>query len=60
MRGLIRKGLATLAADQRGATALEYGLILALVVIAMAAALGPLGDATGGMWAGIRDKLAGI
>jgi pilus assembly protein Flp/PilA len=31
--------------DESGATAIEYGLIAALVSIAMVAALGPVGDA---------------
>lgn len=32
--------------DDRGATAVEYGLIVALVVIAMSAALATLADST--------------
>ena len=33
-----------LAGDRSGATAIEYGLIAALIAIAMAATAGPLGD----------------
>jgi len=39
-----------LGADQRGATAIEYGLIAALIVIAMMSGLSSLGGGVGGMW----------
>ncbi|HEX5238401.1 MAG TPA: Flp family type IVb pilin [Sphingomicrobium sp.] len=52
----IRKMLRMLGADQRGATAIEYGLICALIVIAMMAGLTKLGGGTNGMW----GKLATI
>ena len=46
----IRRILRTLGADQRGATAIEYGLIAALIVIAMMAGLQSMGGGVGGMW----------
>jgi pilus assembly protein Flp/PilA len=46
----IRTSLRTLRADQRGATAIEYGLIAALIIIAMTAGLESLGGGVGGMW----------
>jgi pilus assembly protein Flp/PilA len=46
----IRTTLRTLGADQRGATAIEYGLIAALIVIAMMGGLEALGGGTNGMW----------
>ena len=46
----IRKTLRMLGADQRGATAIEYGLIAALIVIAMIGGLQSLGGGVGGMW----------
>jgi pilus assembly protein Flp/PilA len=42
--------LRTLRADRRGATAIEYGLIAALIVIAMMTGLSSLGGGVGGMW----------
>jgi pilus assembly protein Flp/PilA len=39
-----------LGADERGATAIEYGLIAALIVIAMMAGLQSMGGGVGGMW----------
>lgn len=46
----IRQHLLKLLAEQRGATAIEYGLIAALIVIAMIGALSGLGGGVGGMW----------
>ena len=46
----IRKILRMLGADERGATAIEYGLIAALIVIAMIAGLESMGGGVGGMW----------
>ena len=46
----IRHNLLMLLASQRGATAIEYGLIAALIVIAMMGALSTLGGGVGGMW----------
>ena len=39
-----------LYADRRGATVVEYGLILAGIVLAIMGALHSLGGATGAMW----------
>jgi pilus assembly protein Flp/PilA len=42
--------LRMLRANERGATAIEYGLIAALIVIAMMAGLQSMGGGVGGMW----------
>jgi pilus assembly protein Flp/PilA len=39
-----------LRADERGATAIEYGLIASLIVIAMMTGLESMGGGVGGMW----------
>jgi pilus assembly protein Flp/PilA len=44
-------------ADRRGATALEYGLIVSLVVIAIIAAMVAVGTATGGMWNMVSTRI---
>lgn len=44
--------------DRRGATAIEYGLILAFVVIAMIVGLTALADSTTGMWNTVDTKVA--
>ena len=54
----IRTALHMLRADQRGATAIEYGLIAALIVVAMMAGLTKLGGGTNGMWGKISTTVA--
>lgn len=49
--------LGAFARDRRGATAVEYGLILALVVLAMMSALVGVGDVTSNMWSNISTKV---
>lgn len=51
----IRKSLRMLGACRRGATAIEYGLIAALIVIAMMGGLRTLGGGAGGMWTKVGD-----
>lgn len=45
--------------DDQGATAVEYGLILALIVIAMITALQGLATSTSDMWTGISTTVDG-
>lgn len=42
--------LRRLCSDKRGATAIEYGLIVSLIVVAIIGALSALGGGAGGMW----------
>ena len=49
----IRTVLRKLRTDQKGATAIEYGLIAALIVIAMMGGLRAMGGGAGGMWSNI-------
>jgi pilus assembly protein Flp/PilA len=53
----IRMTLRRLRSDKRGATAIEYGLIAALIVISMMAGLSQLGGGAGGMWTVLKDKV---
>ena len=53
----VRRMLRMLVTDERGATAIEYGLIAALIVVAMVAALGSLGGGTLGMWTKINSAV---
>lgn len=48
--------LKKLVDDQSGATAIEYGLILSLIVIAMIAALQGVATATVAMWGNVESK----
>ena len=49
--------LRRLARSRKGATAVEYGLILALVVLTMLAALQGLAGTTTGMWNNVSSKV---
>jgi len=46
-----------LGADQRGATAIEYGLIAALIIVAMMGGLSLLGGNTGAMWGKLKTAV---
>jgi pilus assembly protein Flp/PilA len=46
----IRKNLRMLVANQRGATAIEYGLICALIAVASIGGMQALGGGVGGKW----------
>ena len=50
--------LRRLRRDQQGATAIEYGLIAALVVIAMITALGAFANESITMWTNVGNKVA--
>jgi pilus assembly protein Flp/PilA len=54
----IRTILRKLRANKRGATAIEYGLIAALIVIAMMGGLQALGGGTNGMWGRISTNVS--
>jgi pilus assembly protein Flp/PilA len=56
----IRLMLRKLRADQRGATAIEYGLIAALIVIAMVGGASALGGGSMGMWTNILTKITAV
>lgn len=53
----IRRILRILGADQRGATAIEYGLICGLIVVAMMAGLQSLGGGVNGKWGKLEQKI---
>ena len=47
-----------LPVNEEGATAVEYGLIAALIVIAMIGGLSQLGGGAGGMWTELSAAVA--
>jgi len=51
------KQLGKLSRDQRGATAVEYGLILALIVLMIIGALSLFASKTINMWNNVADKV---
>ena len=52
----IRKICRKLFLDQKGATAIEYGLIVALIGVAIVGAVSKLGGGSNGMWTTIADR----
>lgn len=54
--GMIKR----LLADRKAATAIEYGLIVALVVIASLAAMVQLGHGTTSMWKNISTAVIAV
>ena len=53
----IRTYFRTLRADRRGATAIEYGLIVALIAIATISGMQSLGGGVGGKWGGLANTM---
>ena len=53
----IRKTVRRLPNDQKGATAIEYGLIAALIALAMMGGLRTLGGGAGGMWTNVSSQV---
>ena len=53
----IRTKLRRLSRDNRGATAIEYGLIVALIGVAIMGALSNLGGGVGGMWSKLDNTV---
>jgi pilus assembly protein Flp/PilA len=56
----IRNCLRVLGVNQRGATAIEYGLICALIVITMIAGLKTLAGGSNSMWGRILDNVSAV
>lgn len=49
-----------LFACRRGATAIEYGLIAALIGVAIISSLNALGGRAGGMWANLSNAIGSV
>ena len=50
--------ISQLVKDERGATAVEYGLIISLIVLAMISALMQVAGTTTNMWQGVSNEVA--
>ncbi len=46
--------------DEQGATAVEYAVMLAMILLSVLAAIGTVGAQTGGMWSGIVNSLKAV
>lgn len=56
----LRRAIARVVGDVRAATAVEYGLILALIVIGVIAAISGVGVVTSGMWNNTNAKFGAV
>lgn len=56
----IRKNLRRLGANERGATAIEYGLIVALITVASIGGMQTLGGGVGGMWGRLSSTMGNV
>lgn len=56
----IRKTLRKLGADRRGATAIEYGLIVALIAVASIGGMQTLGGGVGGKWGNLAATMNSV
>jgi pilus assembly protein Flp/PilA len=56
--GLSMLRLTELLKDKRAATAVEYGLIAALIVLAMLASLNTFANVTTGMWNNVSNQVS--
>ncbi len=52
-----RNFLARLLRNDAGATAIEYGLIVSLIVIAIISSVRGVADETNGLWAFVRENV---
>jgi len=57
--GEAMRRFSTILKDQRGATAVEYGLILALIFLAMVGAVGTFASTTIQMWDNVSNEVSG-
>lgn len=53
----IRTTFRRLRSDKRGATAIEYGLIAALIAMAIVASLNALNGGTNGLWGKVGNRV---
>ena len=54
---MLKRFIIRLRRNQKGATAIEYGLIVSLVVITMIAAFVEVANSTVGMWGNVNTKM---
>lgn len=47
------------ARDESGVTAIEYGLLAALIVVVASSAIALMGGGTNGLWTKVRNAVAG-
>jgi pilus assembly protein Flp/PilA len=56
----VRRGLVDLIREEEGVSAIEYGLVAALIVLAASAAITSLGGGVEGAWTLLSDRLIAV
>jgi len=56
----MKRRLIKLIGNAHGATAIEYGLIVALIVIAIVIAISSVGGGTSGIWGNMTNKVSNV
>jgi pilus assembly protein Flp/PilA len=54
----MRAFITHLLRDEDAATAVEYAVMLALILVAIMGTIGVVGSQSGGMWGGIDNKMS--
>jgi pilus assembly protein Flp/PilA len=57
---MIRKFLKTIGNDNRGATAVEYGLIVSVIVLAVTGAIQAVANANTSQWSTVSNETADV
>jgi len=53
----VRAALESIARDEEGVTAIEYGLLAALIVVVASGSIALLGGGVGGMWTNLSAAI---
>ena len=56
----IQEMMRKISEDEVGATAVEYGLIISLIVIGLVVSMNAFGDATEGLWATVTSNVSAV
>lgn len=56
----MKRRLIKLVGNVRGATAIEYGLIVALIVIAIVISISTVGGSTSSIWGNMTNKVSNV
>jgi pilus assembly protein Flp/PilA len=56
-KGFTMRRLFQILRDEQAATAVEYAVMLALIIVAIIGTIGVVGAQAGGMWGGIESHL---
>ena len=56
----IQEMMGKFSKDESGATAVEYGLIISLIVIGLVVSMNAFGDSSEGLWATVTSNVSAV